>query len=123
MKLDELNVYKLASEIGDDAWLMVEKWSFFEKDTIGKQLVRAADSISANIAEGFGRYFYKENRQFCYYARGSMMETQTWVNKARNRGLISEQNAVEMNRKLDILAYKLNAYIKSIGTSSNTLIE
>ncbi len=119
MKLEDLNVYKLANEISDDIWIIVERWNFFDKDTVGKQLVRAADSISANIAEGFGRYFYKENRQFCYYARGSMMETQTWISKAKNRGLINEQVATEMNSKLDILAQKLNAYIKSIGNTGN----
>jgi len=64
------------------------KWDFFAKDTIGKQFVKLTDSIAANISEGFGRFFYKENRQFGYYARGSLFETTTWLTKAHNRKLI-----------------------------------
>ena len=57
---------------------------------MGKQLVRSADSVAANLSEGFGRFFYKENRRFCYFSRGSLYETFTWIEKAHNRGLISE---------------------------------
>lgn len=77
MKLEELNVYNLSMELGEIIWGIVEKWNYFEKDTIGKQLVRAADSIAANIAEGYGRYHFKENKQFCFYSRGSLFETKT----------------------------------------------
>ena len=52
--------------------------------------MEAADSIAANISEGHGRYFFKENRNFCYYARGSLVETKTWLFKARTRNLIPE---------------------------------
>jgi len=75
MKLEELQVYQLAMEMAEKIWIIVVNWNYFEKDTIGKQFVRAADSIAANLSEGFGRYFYKENKQFCYYSRGSLFET------------------------------------------------
>ena len=82
LKLEELDVYRMAMEIGERVWAVADGWNFFAKDTVGKQLVRAADSIAANIAEGYGRYHYKENKLFCYYARGSLMETKTWLQKA-----------------------------------------
>ena len=69
MKLDDLQVYQLAMDIGEKVWKLVIDWDYFAKDTIGKQLVRAADSIAANLSEGFGRFYYKENKQFCYYSR------------------------------------------------------
>ena len=56
MKLDELQVYQLSMELGERIWKIVMKWDYFAKDTIGKQLVRAVDSIPANLSEGYGRY-------------------------------------------------------------------
>jgi len=89
MILEDLKVYQLAMEVGDSNWKIVSKWNYFERDTIGKQLVRAADSIAANISEGFGRYHFKENRYFCFVARGSLFETKTWLEKAVKRNLIT----------------------------------
>jgi len=86
---------------------------------VGKPLVRAADSIAANIAEGYGRYHYKENRLFCYYARGSLMETKMWQLKATHRGRISYEDHDGIVTEPDILHFKLNAYIKSIGQRPN----
>lgn len=57
--LEKLEVYNISEKFSDDIWNIVITWDYFKKDTIGKQLVRSADSISANIAEGYGRYFYK----------------------------------------------------------------
>jgi hypothetical protein len=65
LKLEELEVYQMAMEIGEQAWDIVDEWKPFAKRTVGEQLVEAADSIAANISEGYGRYHYKENRQFC----------------------------------------------------------
>ena len=68
MRLDDLNVYKESMTIGEEVWDLVNQWDYFAKDTVGKQLVMSADSISANIAEGFGRFHYKENKNFCYFS-------------------------------------------------------
>ncbi|MCL5031586.1 MAG: four helix bundle protein [Bacteroidetes bacterium] len=85
------------------------------KDTVGKQLVKASDSVAANLSEGFGRYFYKENKQFCYYSRGSLFETKTWLRKSFNRKLIEEKICLSFVTELETIGVKLNNYIKSIG--------
>jgi len=102
-------------EMAERIWEIVLKWRYFEKDTIGKQLVKAADSISANLSEGYGRFHYKENKQFCYYSRGSLYETKTWLAKAHNRKLISDEDFASFQKENKTIAIKLNNYINSIG--------
>jgi len=58
--LEDLEVYQLTEQFGDEIWFEVMNWEYFAKDTIGKQIVRSADSIGANIAEGYSRFHYKE---------------------------------------------------------------
>ena len=113
--LENLDVYNLSMEIAEDIWTHVTSWKFLALDTVGKQIIRSSDSIAANIAEGYGRYFYKENKQFCFYARGSIMETKTWLTKSKNRKLISSEQHKDLIGKLEIIHKKLNAYIKFIG--------
>ena len=115
MKLEELQVYQMAMELGEKIWDIIFKWDYFTKDTIGKQLIKAADSVAANLSEGFGRFFYKENKQFCYYSRGSLFETKTWLTKAHNRKLLSEKDYAAFMQNIDTIGVKLNNYIQSIG--------
>lgn len=91
LTLQDLSAYKKAFKLSNDIWSIVQKWNYFEKDTVGKQFVRAADSIAANIAEGFGRYTKKDKIHFYRYSYGSMQETEDWNEKARVRKLISEE--------------------------------
>lgn len=118
--LDDLDIYRLANEVGDDIWKLVEQWSYFPRKTIGSQFGEAGDSIAANIAEGYGRFFYKDRRVFCYYARGSMMETRTWAMKSLQRKLMSNQEYENLLEKLKKLHYKLNIYIKKLKINIST---
>ncbi len=116
---NKLEIYREAMRVGEVAWSVVITWDFFTKGTVGKQYVRAVDSIAANIAEGYGRHHYKENIHFCQYARGSAEETQTWIEKSANRGLIEKATARQLYRELNTLKKRLNAYIKTIGQPAN----
>jgi four helix bundle protein len=118
IELKELEVYKVAMEIGEIVWQIVNKWDYFNKDTLGKQYTRAADSIALNISEGYGRYHYAENRNFCYYSRGSAFETATVTKKAISRNLISEEEQELLKNKLAHYFKLINPYIKSIGTNN-----
>ncbi|WP_426672221.1 four helix bundle protein [Mucilaginibacter sp. McL0603] len=71
------------------------------------------------MAEGFGRYHYKENKNFCYFSRGSLIETKSWLKKAKTRNLISADLFQDLFQKLETIHIKLNAYIKFIGKLSN----
>ncbi len=62
--LEDLDVYNHSQDFSDKIWFMVEKWDNFAKFGTGKQITNAADSISSNIAEGYGRFFIKENINF-----------------------------------------------------------
>ena len=113
LKVEDLEIYQVAEDLSDRIWNICIKWDYFTKDSIGKQLVRAADSISANLAEGHGRFHFKDRLNFCYYARGSLEETKTWVSKAMRRNLIPFE-IDEIKQIMEILPKKLNAYISSI---------
>jgi len=115
MQLDELRVYTLSMEMGEKVWSLLVGWDYFAKDTIGKQLVRAVDSVAANLSEGFGRYHYKEAINFGYYSRGSLYETKTWLTKAHNRSLITDELFNQFMKEVDDIGVKLNNYIRSIG--------
>lgn len=115
MILEELKVYQLAMEVGDSSWRIVSKWNYFERDTVGKQLIRAADSIAANISEGYGRFHFKENRYFNFVARGSLFETKTWLEKAAKRDYISTEEFYKLKIAMNELGKLLNGYIKKIG--------
>ncbi|WDF76690.1 four helix bundle protein [Mucilaginibacter sp. KACC 22773] len=114
-RLEDLEIYNLSQIFGEQIWELVIKWDYLAKDTIGKQLVRSADSIAANISEGFGRFHYKENKNFCYFSRGSILETKTWLQKAKSRKLIEEEHYQLLMKQLELIHLKLNAYIKFIG--------
>jgi four helix bundle protein len=110
-ELEKVRVYKISVELGDSVWREVVKWDNFCKITIGRQLVDAADSISANIAESFGRYHQKDVVNFLYISRGSLYETKSWLEKARERKLISDAGSKVLLKLLDDLAPQLNSYI------------
>ena len=80
LRVEDLDIYQMAEELSDRVWEICIKWDYFAKDTIGKQLVRSTDSISANLAEGHGRYHFNDRLKYCYYARGSLEETKSWLN-------------------------------------------
>ena len=116
-KLEDLEVYKVAMEVGEIVWSIVNKWDYFPKKTLGCQFVEAADSIAFNISEGYGRFHYKENKNFCYYSRGSAKETITATNKAKDRNLISEKEFELLSQKLEHFFRLMFGYIKSIGSA------
>jgi four helix bundle protein len=116
-RLEELEVYKLAQVFSDKVWTIVTKWDAFAKFGLGQQFTKAADSISSNIAEGYGRYFVKDNIRFCYYSRGSVLECKNWLQKSRHRNLLPENEFHELIIELELTHFKLNGYIKLLRTN------
>jgi four helix bundle protein len=112
---ENLAIYQLSERLADDVWDIVACWPVLARDTVGKQMIRAADSIGANIAEGDGRGTYQENRRFCRIARGSLNETKHWLRRAFKRGLFTEAQTSALKPIVDELAPRLNAYLNSIG--------
>jgi four helix bundle protein len=112
---ENLRVYDLSERIADEVWEIVRKWDSLARDTVGKQLVRAADSIGANIAEGSGRGSDQDYRRFLRIARGSLCETQHWLRRAYRRGLLSAKQIASLRCLVDELAPALNAYLAAIG--------
>ena len=86
-----MQVYQLSEKLANEIWKIVKKWEYFAKDTVGKQIVRSADSIGANIAEGNGRYNILDNQRFVKIAKGSLYETIHWLRLACYRQLLTDE--------------------------------
>ena len=118
LRFEDLRVFKLAEKLCDEIWGVATSWKYFEKNTVGIQLVKAADSIGANIAEGAGRGTPKDNKRFVRISRGSLNETKYWLRRAKRRNLISEEQDSYFKQIIKDLGPQLNAYLKSIGTNT-----
>jgi four helix bundle protein len=112
---EDLRVYQLSEELGDSIWEIVLAWNTLPKDTVGKQMIRSADSIGANIAEGHGRGSYADNRRFVRISRGSLCETRHWLRRAYRRKLLTDEQVQKLKGIVDNLGPQLNAYLKAIG--------
>src|SRR5436190_24043830 len=117
---ENLQVYKLSEKLSDQIWKIVVQWDALARETVGKQLVRAGDSIGANIAEGSGRGTDPEIRRFLRIARGSLYETQHWLRRAYRRRLLSEKQIANLLPLVKELTPKLNACLGSIGSLART---
>ena len=91
LRLNDIDAYKISFNLSNYVWDLVLKWNRLGLDTVGKQFVRSIDSISANIAEGFGRYSKKDKIKFFRISFGSMYESLDWNEKALKRKLISKK--------------------------------
>lgn len=109
----ELEVYQLAEALSDLIWAAYDQWTPKAQHTLGYQIIRASDSIAANIAEGYGRYTPADRRRFYHYARGSFEETKAWLRKAIRRDVIGTDSVAQYKNLIDALGPKLNAFIKS----------
>ena len=118
---ENLQIYKPSEKLADEVWTVVTGWEPFAKTTVGRQTVRAADCVGANIAEGSGRGSFRDNRRFVRMARGSLNETKHWRRRAYRRGLLSTEDVKRIRPIIDELAPKLNAYLQSIGSIPETI--
>lgn len=112
LQLNDIEAYKIAFGLSNYVWEIVIKWDYFSKDTVGKQFARAVDSISANIAEGFGRYGKKDKINFYRYSYGSIKESFDWNEKAKIRKLITKEQYDYIFSELQKLPISINGLIK-----------
>jgi len=113
---ENLQVYQLAEKLADEIWNIVITWESLAKNTVGTQIIRSADSIGANLAEGSGRGSNQDYRRFIKISRGSLYETRHWLRRAFKRDLLSKEQINVLIPLIDELTPKLNAYLRSIGT-------
>jgi len=112
LKLNDIEAYKIAFHLSNHVWNIVINWSHLSQNTLGQQFVCAVDSISANIAEGFGRYGKKDKIKFYRISYGSMMECLDWNEKARVRKLITDKEYDYIFKELQKQPKSINAFIK-----------
>jgi four helix bundle protein len=103
--------YKVVMEIGDFVWNIVLGWFPFAKKTLGAQFADAADSIAFNLSEGYGRFHYKENKNFCHYSRGPAKETFTGMIKAGSRNLMTDEQYNSLPLKMDSYFRLMQGYV------------
>jgi four helix bundle protein len=115
---EKLRVYQLSEKLAGQIWEVVLGWNNFARDTVGKQVVRSADGVGANISEGSGRGRFMDNKRFVRMARGSLNETQHWLRRAYKRNLLTKKQVDNLRPLIDELSPTLNAYLKSIGDGS-----
>lgn len=110
--LNRLQVYQTAQELAVCIYQrLIPEMPPEEKYCLTAQIRRAASSIPANIAEGYGRYYYQESIRFCYLARGSLMELSSHVYLAGTQGYISDETHSLLTDKMSVLLKLIHGYV------------
>lgn len=113
-----LEAWKAARDFRIEISKLVKLLPQEEKFRLCDQLIRASRSITANIAEGYGRFHDKERIKYCYQARGSLMEVLDHLITARDDRYIENQTLIRFKDKYDHVLKLLNGYIKFLQNRS-----
>lgn len=112
LKLNDIEAYRISFALSNSIWQVVMLWSPLAQHTVGQQFITAADSISANIAEDYGRYSKKDKIKFYRYAQGSMDKSFDWNEKASVRQLLTAAQHQHILDELKRLPKAINSLIK-----------
>ncbi len=118
MELGKLEIYKISLKLSDSVWKIYKNLPNNLKYSIGDQVLRSVDSLGANIAEGYGRYHYKDSVKFYYNARGSLWESKHWFYLLHKRELIDKNIFENMINDINTLGKKLNNFITTIRSKN-----
>jgi four helix bundle protein len=110
--IEEMDFFRKFVSVADWAWRVVQRWPPLAVNTVGTQLIRAADRIGATLVEGDGRYSDAEAAHFFTIARASARETRYWITRASDRDLVPEAEAREQIGKLINATRQLNGLIR-----------
>ncbi len=119
--LDGLRVYQVSGTAQTLVWNLATTWQPLAKETVGVDIIRAADNIGASIAAGFGRGTYADNRRFASIARGSLMEVKHCLRRAQARDIISAAQAERIHVLVRQVPVNLNAYLKAIAKNAKSV--
>lgn len=111
-KLSELESWKSARQLRIAIFDLVKSFPADEKFRLKDQIIRSSRSIPANIAEGYGRFHYQENIQFCRIARGSLYETLEHLMCAKDEGYITAEQFQDLNDQILECLKILNGYVQ-----------
>ncbi|MBI1983721.1 MAG: four helix bundle protein [Acidobacteria bacterium] len=109
----DLDVWQVARQFRTEMYKVAGTLPDFEKFALATQIRRAASSITANIAEGFGRFGYQENAQFCRQARGSLFELRDHLTTCIDQGYIGPKEGQRLDALAQRVAQVLNGYLRS----------
>jgi four helix bundle protein len=109
----DLEVWKAARDLRHEFYKLVKALPDVEKYGLANQIRRAATSVTANIAEGFGRYGYQENAQSCRQARGSLYELRDHLTTCVDEGYLSSMEGKRLDASAQLVARLLNGYLRS----------
>ncbi|MGC4031290.1 MAG: four helix bundle protein [Tepidisphaeraceae bacterium] len=113
--IDDLEVFRSAEELADAVWHVVISWETFARQTVGGQLVRAADSVGANLAEGHASGSFAEFKRFAVYSRRSLAEVRFFLRRAHARQLLSVDQTHDLQAKLTLLRPRLGQFVKYLN--------
>jgi four helix bundle protein len=108
---EDLECWEACVEVRIYISVLIKIFPAFEKFDLASNLRRASRSSTRNIAEGYGRYHFQENIQFCRQSRGSLFELIDDLITARDEGYIANKEYSEAKSKIEIALRLLNGYI------------
>jgi four helix bundle protein len=108
---EDLESWKLSRQLRNEIMNMVKRFPSEEKCRLTDQLIRASRSVTANIAEGYGRFHYQENIQFCRHSRGSLNEILDHLICAYDNNYITNEDLRSYREKTTHILKILNGYI------------
>lgn len=116
---ETLEIWKQGRDLRNKISILCKRFPKNERFQLTDQMVRASRSVTANIAEGHGRFHYKENIQFCRQARGSLYELIDHVYVALDEGYIQQSELDDYKNTLEHLIKMINGYIKFLTSKKN----
>ena len=108
---EDLEVWQLSRELRQRLVGLAKQLPVNERYRLADQVVRASRSITANLAEGYGRYHYQENIQYCRQARGSLYELLDHLTVALDENYVTDDEFREIKLSIHVIVRKLNGYI------------
>lgn len=119
---EDLRVWQLARKIQIEVFEIVKSFPSEEKFRLKDQMIRSSRSISDNIAEGYGRFHYQENIQYCRQSRGSAYELKNQIITALDCKYIKESDYLNHDKQIVDCIQLINGYIRYLKNAKNNSV-